>query len=55
MEVTNGFKGLDLIERVPEELWTEVCDTVYWDGMGREVGGGIRMGNTCKSMADSRQ
>ena len=23
------------------------------DGMGREVGGGIRMGNTCKSMADS--
>ena len=26
MEVTNGFKGLDLIERVPEELWTEVCD-----------------------------
>ena len=28
MEVTNRFKGLDLIERVPEELWTEVCDTV---------------------------
>ena len=26
MEVTNGFKGLDLIDRVPEELWTEVCD-----------------------------
>ena len=23
------------------------------DGMGREVGGGFRMGNTCKSMADS--
>ena len=28
MEVTNRFKGLDLIERVPEELWTEVHDTV---------------------------
>ena len=28
MEVTNRFKGLDLIDRVPEELWTEVCDTV---------------------------
>ena len=28
MEVTNRFKGLDLIERVPEELWTEVCDIV---------------------------
>ena len=28
VEVTNSFKGLDLIDRVPEELWTEVCDTV---------------------------
>ena len=28
MEVTNRFKGLDLIERVPEELWTEVDDIV---------------------------
>ena len=28
VEVTNGFKGLGLIERVPEELWTEVCDIV---------------------------
>ena len=28
MEVTNRFKGLDLIDRVPEELWTEVPDTV---------------------------
>ena len=26
MEVTNRFKGLDLIDRVPEELWTEVHD-----------------------------
>ena len=28
MEVTNRFKGLDLIDRVPEELWTEVRDIV---------------------------
>jgi len=28
MEVTNRFKGLDLIDRVPEELWMEVLDTV---------------------------
>ena len=28
MEVTNRFKGLDLIVRVPEELWTEVHNTV---------------------------
>ena len=28
MEVTNRFKGLDLIDRVPEELWTEVRDII---------------------------
>ena len=28
VEVTNRFKGLDLIDRVPGELWTEVCDIV---------------------------
>ena len=26
--MTNRFKGLDLIDRVPKELWTEVCDIV---------------------------
>ena len=26
--MTNRFKGLDLVDRVPEELWTEVCNTV---------------------------
>ena len=28
VEVTNRFKGLDLIDRMPEELWTEVCNIV---------------------------
>ena len=28
MEVTNRFKGLDLIDRAPEELWIEVLDIV---------------------------
>ena len=28
VKMTNRFKGLDLIDRVPEELWTEVCDIV---------------------------
>ena len=28
VEVTNRFKGLDLIDRVPEELWNEVLDIV---------------------------
>ena len=28
VEVTNRFKGLDLMDRVSEELWMEVCDIV---------------------------
>ena len=28
VEVRNRFKGLDLIDRVRDELWMEVCDTV---------------------------
>ena len=28
VEVRNGFKGLDMIDRVPDELWTEVHDIV---------------------------
>ena len=32
MEVRTRFKGLDLIDRVPNELWTEACDT------GQEIG-----------------
>ena len=28
VEVMNRFKGLDLVDRVPEELWTKVCNTV---------------------------
>ena len=28
MEVRNRFKGLDLIYRVPDELWAEVCDMI---------------------------
>ena len=33
MEVRNKFKGLDLIERVPDELWTEVHDIVQETGI----------------------
>ena len=29
----NRFKGLDLIHRVPDELWTEVCDIVQETGI----------------------
>ena len=44
MEVTNRFKGLDLIERVPEELWTEVRDIVQETGIKKT----IPMENKCK-------
>ena len=33
VEVRNRFKGLDLIDRVPEELWNEVSDIVQETGI----------------------
>ena len=33
MEVRNRFKGLDLIDSVPDELWNEVCDIVQETGI----------------------
>ena len=33
VEVTNRFMGLDLIDRVPEEVWIEVCDIVQEAGL----------------------
>ena len=33
VEVRNRFKGLDLIDRVPDELWTEVHDIVQETGI----------------------
>ena len=33
VEVRNRFKGLDLIDRAPEELWMEVCDIVQEAGI----------------------
>ena len=32
VEVRNRFKELDLIDRVPDELWTEVCDIIQGIG-----------------------
>ena len=43
VEVTNRFKGLDLIDRVPDELWMEVRDTVQETGIKT-----ILMGKKCK-------
>ena len=33
VEVTNRYKGLDLIDRAPEELWMEVRDIVWETGI----------------------
>ena len=33
VNVRNRFKGLDLIDRVPDKLWMEVCDTVQETGI----------------------
>ena len=33
VEVRNRFKGLDLKDRVPDELWTKVCDIVQETGI----------------------
>ena len=33
MEVRNRYKGLDLIDRVPDELWMEVCDIIQETGI----------------------
>ena len=36
VEVSNRFKGLDLIDRVPDELWMEVGDIVQETGINRK-------------------
>ena len=33
VEVINRFNRLDLIDRVPEELWTEICDIIQEAGI----------------------
>ena len=43
VEVRNRIKGVDLIDRVPNELWTEVCDIVQETGIKT-----IPMENRCK-------
>ena len=32
VEVTNRFKGLNLVDRVPEELWMEICNILTGGG-----------------------
>ena len=53
---------LSRVKQITSPGWMHETGAQGWctgktqrDGMGREVGGGIGMGNTCKCMADSRQ
>ena len=50
VEVRNRFKGLDLIDRVPDELWTEVCDIVQEIGIKT-----ISMEKKCKKVNSCRR
>ena len=49
MEVTNRFKGLDLIDRVAEELWMEVRDIIQEAGIKKSRDKALvqREGMTC--------
>ena len=53
---------LSIVKQITSPGWMHETSAQGWctgktqrDGMGRETGGGIWMGNTCKSMADSCQ
>ena len=60
----NGIETckISCMKRVPVQVRCTILDAQGWctgmtlrDGMGREVGGGFRMGNTCIPVADSCQ
>ena len=61
MEVRNRFKGLDLIDRVPDELWMEVRDMVEETGIKEKemqkskmaVWGGLT--NSCEKKGSEKQ
>ena len=65
VEVTNRFKGIDLIDRVPDELWTEVSDIVQetwiktlpkkkkWKKSKMAVSGGLT--NSCEKRSKSKR
>ena len=46
VEVTNRFEGSDLIDRVPEELWMEVCNTVQ-EAVIETIPKGEKRQNSC--------
>ena len=62
MNIGTETSILSRVKQITSPGWMHETSTQGWctgktqrDGMGREAGGGIGMGNTCKSMADSCQ
>ena len=64
MEVKYRFKGLDLIDRVPDELWNEVRDIVQKTGVDHPHGKGMQkkkkavwggLTNNCKKKRSEKQ
>ena len=64
MEVRNRFKGLALIHRVPDELWTEVHDIVQetgvrpfpWKRNAKKQNGSLRrLSNSCEKKRSKKQ
>ena len=53
VEVRNRFKELDLIFRVPDELWTEVCDTVQ--EIGSKTIPKIKKRKKCKKIEENNR
>ena len=62
MDFPGGASGKDLlpVQELPVQVQCTILDAWGWctgttqrDGMGREEGGGFRMGNTCIPVADS--
>ena len=61
-EISLETSILSRVKQITSPGWMQETSARGWctgktqrDGMGREAGGGIRMGNTCKSMTDSCQ
>ena len=55
MKVRNRFKGLDLIYRVPDELWNEVCDTAHETGRPSPWKRNVKKQNGCQIAVKRRE
>ena len=49
VEVRNRFKSLDLIDRVPDELWNEICEIVQETGVKTTPSGSVGKKSACNA------